>query len=181
MDAFVVAACVGLSMPRPIFRKALAIGLCFGAFHVAMPLTGFLLAWRFADHIAASGPWIAFALFGYIGGKMAFEGLQQKNPSEGMGHASLKPVKLLSMATATSIDALAVGISFAFLRVHIVQAVLLTGCVALTLSIAGVIIGNVFGTKLKSKAELFGGIVLMLMGLKVLLEHLGIFPLQKIT
>jgi len=180
MDAFVVAACLGLSAPRPIFKRALAIGLCFGAFHVAMPLAGYLLAWRFAEPIAAGGPWIAFALFGYIGGKMVFEGLKQKSPPmdamAAPSRASLKPGKLLSMAVATSIDALAVGISFAFLRVHIAPAVLLTGCVALALSMTGVIIGNVFGTRFKSRAELAGGIVLVLMGLKVLLEHLGMLP-----
>ena len=175
MDAFVAAACVGLSAPKPILKRALTTGLCFGAFHIGMPLAGYLLAWRFADAIAAGGPWIAFALFGIIGGKIIFESLKQKNrPAAGTGQASLKPVKLLSMAAATSIDALAVGISYAFLKVHIVPAVLLTGCVALALSTAGVIIGNVFGARFKSRAELAGGVVLLLMGLKVLLERLGI-------
>ena len=176
MDASVAAACLGLSMTKPIFKKALAIGLCFGAFHAAMPLIGYLLAWRFADRIAAGGPWAAFFLFVYIGGKMILNGLKQKNrPMEGPAfpaQASLLPGKMLPVATATSIDALAVGISFAFLRVNIVPAVLLTGCVALVLSMAGVKIGNLFGTRFKSRAELAGGIVLALMGLKILLVQL---------
>lgn len=176
MDAFVAAACAGLSLPKPVFKKALAIGLCFGVFHAAMPLAGYLLAWRFAGHVAAGGPWIAFFLFGHIGGKMIYESTKQKNrPLEGAVSpvkASLRPGKMLSMATATSIDALAVGISFAFLKVNIVPAVLLIGGVALILSVAGVIIGSVFGTRYKFKAEFAGGIILMLMGLKILLEHL---------
>jgi len=175
MDAFAVAICAGLTMTKPLGKKALIVGLYFGGFQAAMPLVGYLVAVQFADHIVAYDHWIAFALLCFLGGKMIAGSLRKesaKRPEE--KEASLRPARMLPLALATSIDALAVGMSFAFLRVHIVPAVSFIGMITLALSMAGVKIGSVFGAKLKSKAEFAGGAILVLIGLKILLEHLGV-------
>lgn len=196
MDAFAVAACFGLTMPKSTIEKALIVGLYFGFFQAGMPLAGYLLATQFADKITAFDHWIAFVLLCFIGGKMIVESFKKEGcadrecPAEictdrgcpsgerpEKEEVSLKPGKMLPLALATSIDALAVGVSFAFLNVNIVPAILSIGIITLTLSVLGVKIGNMFGVKFKSKAEFAGGIILVLMGWKILLEHMGIISL----
>lgn len=193
MDAFAVAVCSGLTMPKATIKKSLIVGLYFGFFQAIMPLIGYVLATQFANKIITFDHWIALALLCFIGGKMLVgsfkkEGCADKEcPAEtctdrecpggerpNAKEASLKPAEMLPLALATSIDALAVGVSFAFLRVNIAPAILSVGIITLTLSMLGVKIGNIFGVKFKSKAELVGGIILVLMGLKILLEHMEI-------
>lgn len=160
----------------------------FGIFQAAMPLIGYLLGTQFAEKIIAFDHWIAFILLCIIGGKMVAESFTKEGCADRECPAgkcsdrecpekkevSLKPAEMLPLALATSIDALAVGVSFAFLDVDIVPAVSSIGIITLTLSMLGVKIGNIFGVKLKSKAELAGGIILILIGLKILLEHMGV-------
>lgn len=181
MDAFAVAVCSGLTMPKVTVKKALIIGLYFGIFQAAMPLIGYLLGTRFADKIVAFDHWIVFVLLAFIGGKLIFESFKKEKckQQEQSGNAtnkeqSLRPAKMLPLAFATSIDALAVGVSFAFLKVDITAACLSIGIITLLLSMLGVKIGNIFGEKFKSKAELAGGIILVLIGTKILLEHMGV-------
>ncbi len=171
MDALAVAICKGLSIRRLMLRHALIVGLWFGVFQALMPTTGWLLGSAFTDLIAAVDHWIAFALLGIIGGNMIREALS-KNEEE--CNPSLSFGSMLLLAVATSIDALAVGVTFAFLRVNILAAVSLIGLCTFAISAVGVKVGNVFGVRFKSKAELFGGAVLILIGLKILLEHLGV-------
>ena len=172
MDAFAVAICAGLTMPKATVRKALIVGVYFGLFQALMPVIGFFVATLFADKIIAYDHWVAFALLCFLGTKMALGSLK-KEESQSNNETSLAPAKMLPLALATSIDALAVGVSFAFLRVNIAPAAAFIGITTLLLSMLGVKIGNVFGTKFKSKAELAGGIILILIGLKILLEHLN--------
>ncbi|MDR3209907.1 MAG: manganese efflux pump MntP family protein [Oscillospiraceae bacterium] len=173
MDAFAVAVCSGLSMERASLRKALTVGLYFGAFQAGMPLLGYLVGSRFADKITALDHWLAFALLAFIGGKMVW-GSFAKQPPAAREEASLKFKRMLPLALATSVDALAVGVSFSFLNVQIAPAASLIGVTAFGLSAAGVKIGNAFGARLKTKAELVGGLLLVFMGLKLLLEHTGV-------
>lgn len=171
MDAFAVAVCKGLSIRELKLRHAVIVGLWFGVFQALMPAAGYLLGATFADRIAAIDHWIAFALLALIGGNM----IREARPGEEEGaDPSLAPMTMLLLAVATSIDALAVGITFAFLRVDVLPAVTLIGVCTFLLSAVGVKVGNVFGARYKSKAELAGGVVLILIGLKILLEHLGI-------
>jgi manganese efflux pump family protein len=193
MDAFAVAICSGLTMPKATMKKALIIGLYFGSFQAVMPLIGYMLATQFADKIIAYDHWIAFALLCIIGGNMIVQSFKKEGCPDRIcptgvckdrecpggerpvsKEASLKPAQMLPLALATSIDALAIGVSFAFLDVNIFSAISSIGIITLTLSIVGVRIGNLFGVKFKSKAELAGGIILVLMGVKILLEHMGI-------
>lgn len=173
MDAFAVSVCKGLSIRALMPRHAVIVGAWFGAFQALMPLAGWLLGAAFADMIAAVDHWIAFVLLAFIGGNMIREALGH---GEEDCDPSLAPLAMLVLAVATSIDALAVGITFAFLRVDIVPAVALIGVCTFVISAAGVKVGNVFGTRYKSKAELFGGAVLVLIGLRLLLEHLELLP-----
>ena len=173
MDAFAVSVCKGLSIRALMPRHAVIVGAWFGAFQALMPLAGWLLGAAFADMIAAVDHWIAFVLLAFIGGNMIREALGH---GEEDCDPSLAPLAMLVLAVATSIDALAVGVTFAFLRVDIVPAVALIGTCTFFISAAGVKVGNVFGARYKSKAELFGGGVLVLIGLKILLEHLGLLP-----
>ncbi len=173
-DAFSVAVCKGLNMRKLNLKHAYIIALFFGGFQAIMPLIGYLLGTNFADYIEAFDHWIAFVLLGFIGGKMAIEAIRDKDEDEEEKTDVLKIGELTVMAIATSIDALAVGITFAFLKVNILLSVLLIGVTTFALSLAGVLIGNKFGAKYKSKAELAGGIILVLIGVKILLEHLGI-------
>jgi len=175
MDAFAVAICAGLAMPRVIIKQALVIGLYFGVFQAVMPLIGYLAATTFAGRIIEYGPWIAFVLLCFLGGKTIIGSFKKSDDSS--YEPSIKPSIMFPLAIATSIDALAVGVSFAFLSVSIVSAVLFIGITTFTISVVGVKIGNLFGTKYKSKAELAGGIVLILIGIKILLEHLEILVL----
>lgn len=172
MDALAVAICKGLSLPRLKLRHALIVGAWFGAFQALMPAIGYLLGSAFADMITAIDHWIAFILLAFIGGNM----IRESRGDEEECDPSLSVLSMFLLAVATSIDALAVGITFAFLRVDIVPAVTLIGLCTFTISAVGVKVGNVFGSRYKSKAELFGGIVLILIGLKILLEHLGVLP-----
>jgi len=175
MDAFAVAVCRGLNMRKINYKHAGIIALFFGGFQALMPLIGWLLGSQFAEYIEAFDHWIAFILLAIIGGKMIWEVIKgEEDGCETCGEDKLDLKQLLVMAIATSIDALAVGITFAFLRVSILPAVSLIGVTTFVLSFIGVAIGNRFGSKYKSKAELAGGIVLILIGLKILLEHLGV-------
>lgn len=177
MDAFAVAVCKGLSVQKLRNSHMLITGLWFGGFQGLMPLLGYILGSAFEKFITPIDHWVAFVLLGIIGINMIKESLE-KDEKDGSDEASENPfaVKtMLVMAVATSIDALAVGITFALLpEVNITAAVLLIGVITFALSCVGIKIGNVFGAKFKSKAELCGGVILILMGAKILLEHLGI-------
>ena len=173
MDALAVAICKGLSIRELKLRHTLIVGAWFGAFQALMPAIGYLLGAAFADMITAVDHWIAFVLLAFIGGNMIREAVSQGE--EGCD-PSLSFLSMLMLAVATSIDALAVGITFAFLRVDVIPAVCLIGACTFLISAAGVKIGNAFGARYQSKAELFGGVVLILIGLKILLEHLELLP-----
>lgn len=174
MDAFAVSVCKGLAMKKCTWTKAGIVGLYFGIFQAGMPLLGYALGVQFSHVITSIDHWIAFVLLGIIGLNMIKESREDGEECE-MEEDSLKVKEMLVLAVATSIDALAVGITFAFLQVDIIPAVAFIGVTTFLLSVGGVKIGNVFGAKYKSKAELAGGLILILMGIKILLEHLGIF------
>lgn len=172
MDAFAVSVCKGLSVKKAGVKHVLTVGVYFGGFQALMPMLGFLLGYKFESFITNIDHWIAFVLLAIIGGNMIREALGKNEDDKENDDFSFKA--MLPLAVATSIDALAVGISFAFLGVDIVTAALLIGATTFVLSGAGIFVGNIFGSKYKSKAELAGGIVLILIGAKILLEHLGI-------
>ncbi len=169
MDAFAVSVCKGLSMQTLNRRHAVIIGLYFGGFQALMPLAGYLLGVRFQNAITAYDHWIAFILLAVIGGNMIKEAL---NPEEENCDDSVAFRDMLVLAVATSIDALAVGVTFAFLGVHILPAVSFIGSVTFVLSVVGVKVGHVFGVRYKSKAEIAGGVILIGIGVKILVEHL---------
>jgi putative Mn2+ efflux pump MntP len=171
MDAFAVAICLGLGMERYALKKSVVVGLYFGAFQFLMPVIGYYLGMLFADRITAFDHWAAFALLLFLGGKMIFESFKKDEDSD-ENDMPLRPTHMLPFALATSIDALAVGVSFAFLQVSILPAASLIGVTTFTISAVGVKAGKVFGDKFKSKAELVGGAILVLIGLKILIEHL---------
>ena len=168
MDAFAVSLCKGLSVGRPTPGQCLTCGAWFGGFQALMPLIGFLLGMRFQGFISSVDHWVAFVLLGLIGANMVREAL---GGDEEHVDSSFGPRAMLPLAVATSIDALAVGVTFAFLRVEIAPAVALIGVTTLVLSALGVKVGSVFGDRFQSKAELAGGVILILMGTKILLEH----------
>lgn len=170
MDAFAVSVCKGLAMPKCTFKKAAIVGLWFGGFQALMPAIGYILGAQFQEAIASIDHWIAFVLLALIGGNMIHEALDN---DEEEADASLNVKTMFLLAVATSIDALAIGITFAFLKVSIIPAVCFIGIVTFIISFAGVKIGNVFGARYKNKAEIVGGVILILLGLKILLEHLG--------
>ena len=171
MDAFAVSICKGLSVRELKPKHALTVGVYFGGFQMLMPLIGFALGVRFQSFITSIDHWIAFVLLGLIGANMIRESREQdeENLSDSFSFGTMLP-----LAVATSIDALAVGVTFAFLQVSILPAVCFIGATTFILSCIGIRIGHVFGLKYKSRAELFGGAVLILMGIKILLEHLGV-------
>lgn len=171
MDAFAVSICKGLAMREKVLKKGIIVGLWFGGFQVLMPTIGFFLGTQFKDQITSIDHWIAFVLLGLIGINMVKEALSN---DEEQADDSIAVKEMFMLAVATSIDALAVGITFAFLNVHIVSAASMIGVCTFLISFAGVKIGNIFGTKYKSKAELAGGIILILLGFKILFEHLHI-------
>ena len=175
MDAFAVAVGRGICMPKFRAKDAGVLALFFGGFQAMMPLLGWALGRRFEASITAVDHWIAFALLAFIGGKMIVEALRTKKEAEGDADSALRLRELLLLSVATSIDALAVGITFAFLSVSIGPAVTVIGIVTFSLSFAGVALGQVLGSALCRKAEIAGGIVLLGIGVKILLEHLGIF------
>lgn len=176
MDAFAVSLCKGLGMRKLVWGHALIIALFFGAFQAIMPLIGWLLGTQFERYITPVDHWVAFVLLGYIGGKMIWDALHDKESAgEGCDTAQKLDMKeLVTLAVATSIDALAVGITFAFLQMAILPAVCLIGVITFALSFAGVAIGHRFGARFKKKAEIAGGVALIAIGLKILLEHLGV-------
>ena len=171
MDAFAVSICKGLAMREKVLKKGIIVGLWFGGFQALMPTIGFFLGTQFKDQITSIDHWIAFVLLGLIGINMAKEALSN---DEEQADDSIAVKEMFMLAVATSIDALAVGITFAFLNVHIVSAASMIGVCTFLISFVGVKIGNIFGTKYKSKAELAGGIILILLGFKILFEHLHI-------
>ena len=171
MDAFAVSICKGLAMREKVLKKGIIVGLWFGGFQALMPTIGFFLGTQFIDQITSIDHWIAFVLLGLIGINMVKEALSN---DEEQADDSIAVKEMFMFAVATSIDALAVGITFAFLNVHIVSAASMIGVCTFLISFAGVKIGNIFGTKYKSKAELAGGIILILLGFKILFEHLHI-------
>ncbi len=171
MDAFAVSVCKGLSVRKAEVKHSLCVGAYFGGFQALMPLIGYLLGTQFESFIVSIDHWIAFVLLGFIGGNMIREALSKE---EEKLDDSFSFKTMVTLAIATSIDALAMGVTFAFLRVNILWAVLFIGIITFVLSAIGLKVGNVFGAKYKCKAELLGGVVLILMGCKILLEHLGI-------
>lgn len=172
MDAFAVSVCKGLALKKVSLRHMCIVGAWFGGFQALMPSLGYLLGSRFEQYITAIDHWIAFVLLVLIGANMIREALSKEEAEE--ANASLAFKTMLLMAVATSIDALAVGITFAFLSVHIVPAALTIGATTFLLSAAGVKVGSVFGLRYKKRAEIAGGVILCLLGIKILLEHLGV-------
>ena len=171
MDAFAVAICKGISMKKMDWKKATIIGLYFGGFQALMPLLGYVLGKGFENFVISVDHWIAFTLLGIIGFNMAREAF--RNDEEKIDD-SVCFKSMIILAIATSIDALAIGITFAFLKVNILIAVLMIGIITFVLSVFGTKIGNKFGDRFGSKAEIIGGIILIFIGTKILLEHLGI-------
>ena len=175
MDAFAVSVCKGLAMPRATFKGQMTCGVWFGGFQALMPTIGFFLGAMFADAIVAFDHWIAFGLLAIIGANMLKEALENDCDCCEGHDADMSVKTMFVMAVATSIDALAVGISLAMAgNVNIWMAAALIGITTCVLSALGVKIGNIFGSRFEKKAEAAGGIILILLGLKILLEHLGI-------
>ena len=172
MDAFAVSVCKGLSLGKINIKHMCIAGAWFGVFQALMPLIGYLLGTRFVSLVDAYDHWIAFALLLVIGLNMIREGIKGEEESV---DASMGVKTMFLMAVATSIDALAVGVTFAFLEVQIIQAIIFIGCTTFILSAIGVKVGSMFGYKYKSKAEICGGIILVILGTKILLEGLGVF------
>ncbi|MDF2872109.1 MAG: hypothetical protein K0R05_3684 [Anaerocolumna sp.] len=177
MDAFAVAVCKGLSIKKITAKHPIIVGLYFGIFQAGMPMIGYFLGKQFSNKINAIDHWVAFILLGIIGINM-MKGSLKEEEEEGCdcneSDNTLAVKGMLILAVATSIDALAVGITFAFLKVNIFVATSFIGVITFLIAVAGVIIGNIFGGKLRSKAEMAGGAILVCLGVKILLEHLGI-------
>lgn len=171
MDAFAVSVCKGMSLKSGRWKVMAVSGLYFGIFQALMPLIGFLLGSTFSKYISKYDHWIAFVLLAFIGGKMIKESFDDNSDKE---DGSIRFFPMLILAVATSIDALAVGVSFAFLSVNIWSAIAIIGCTTFVLSALGVRLGGILGKKFKNKAEFVGGSILVLLGLKILFEHLGI-------
>lgn len=171
MDAFAVSICKGLSMKSMNWKRAIIIGLYFGIFQALMPVIGYLLGSSFSSLITNIDHWLVFALLLYIGGDMIKESFSKK---ESTNNDNVDFKSMFILAVATSIDALAVGITFAFLKVNLIMAFSLIGVITFVLCVIGVKVGNRFGCKYESKAEFAGGLILILIGVKILLEHLNI-------
>ena len=172
MDAFAVAVCKGLALKRADGKSMALVGLWFGGFQALMPVLGYLVGVQFKDAITAVDHWIALCLLAIIGGNMIREAASGGEEAE---DASLSAKTMALLALATSIDALAVGVGFAFLSVNITAAAGFIGAVTFLLSAVGMKVGSVFGGRYKARAELAGGVILILLGTKILLEHLGVF------
>lgn len=172
MDAFAVAICKGLSLKKNSIKNALIVAAYFGIFQAVMPLIGYLLGIQFQESISSIDHWIAFVLLGLIGLNMIKEANEPEECETSDNSLSFKTMVIL--AIATSIDALAVGVTFAFLQVDILPSITLIGTITFVFSFIGVRIGNTFGMKFKFKAEIFGGIVLILMAFNILFDHIGI-------
>ena len=171
MDAFAVAICKGLAMRKMSWKKGLIVGSYFGFFQALMPCIGYLLGVGFQDKVTGVDHWIAFILLSVIGLNMIKEAMSKE---EDCKNDRVNFKEMVVLAIATSIDALAIGITMAFLDVNILTAVLAIGIITFAISVLGVKIGNIFGDKYEKKAEVVGGVILILMGTKILLEHLGI-------
>lgn len=169
MDAFAVSICKGLSMKKLKWKNAVIVGAYFGLFQAIMPLSGYLLGTTFSDLVISIDHWIAFVLLAVIGGKMLKEAYSNNEEDE---NDSFDFKTMLVLAIATSIDALAIGITFAFFEINIIKAISIIGFLTFTISAIGVIIGNKFGHKFQGKAEIVGGAILILIGFKILVEHL---------
>ena len=176
MDAFAAAICQGLFMTRIKWGHALTVGLYFGGFQALMPFIGWMLGSQFADRIQQYDHWIAFILLVLIGGNMIREALSgdEEDAAQAETDLRLDHKKLFLMAIATSIDALAIGVTFAFLETAILPAIGIIGCTTFCISVAGVAVGCWFGARYEKRAEITGGAILVLLGIKILLEHLGI-------
>lgn len=172
MDAFSVSVCKGLSMRKLSVKGGLITALFFGVFQAVMPLIGYFLGSRFAEYITSVSHWVAFILLGIIGGKMIYEAFHEDDSSN--GEYRLDIGELFLLAIATSIDALAVGIVFAAEEVNLIFSVSMIGVITFGISFAGVIVGNRFGSRYEAKAEAAGGIILIIIGIKLLLEGLGV-------
>ena len=172
MDAFAVSVCKGLNMKKVDYKYTFIIAAFFGGFQALMPFLGWLLGQQFEQYITSVDHWIAFGLLAFIGGNMIFESRRSEEVECEEIKVDLK--EILMLAIATSIDALAVGITFAFLKTNIIEAISIIGIITMVLAIIGVLIGNRFGVKYKNKAEFVGGVILILIGTKILLEHLRI-------
>lgn len=178
MDAFAVSICKGLSTRKVDKKYMLVLAAFFGGFQALMPTLGWFLGSQFQTYITAIDHWIAFILLTLIGGKMILDVIKEKGENEEVcpdDSVRIDLKEFFLLAVATSIDALAVGITFAFLQVKLASSVTIIGCITFCFTIAGVLIGNVFGTKFKDKATILGGVILIAIGVKILLEHLGIF------
>lgn len=176
MDAFAAAVCKGLSMRKIHYGRAAVIGGFFGGFQAAMPLIGWFLGKQFQSYITNFDHWVAFLLLAFIGIKMIVEAVRSGPDVPAVQEDRLQIRELVILALATSIDALAVGITFAFLQINIWAAISIIGITTFILSFFGVMVGNRFGVRYKQKAEIAGGVILVLIGLKILLEHLGLLP-----
>ena len=170
MDAFAVSVCKGLAMPKITVKKAAVVGIWFGGFQALMPALGYLLGSQFKNSITAIDHWIAFILLALIGANMIKEALSSDDDE--CQDDSLRLGDLIMLSIATSIDALAVGITFAFFNVSLLLSVSMIGIITFIICVIGVKVGNVFGEKYKSKAELAGGLILIVMGAKILIDHL---------
>lgn len=178
MDAFAVSICKGLGMKKVNLKVAFALALFFGGFQALMPLIGWALGSQFLWLISPIDHWIAFVLLAVIGGKMLWEALHdEEGEDDGKPADKIDLGEFFILAVATSIDALAVGISFAALAVDIVPSILIIGIVTFCFTVGGVFVGNFFGSRYEKPASIVGGVVLILIGLKILLEHLGILVL----
>ncbi len=175
MDAFAVSIRKGLGMSRLNMRQAAVIALFFGGFQALMPFIGWAAGSQLADLITPIDHWIAFVLLAFVGGKMLWDAFHEEDDEQAEAtEAALDVKELLMLAIATSIDALAVGITFAFLQVDIAPSVAIIGCTTFVISFAGVAVGHFFGARFEKPSTIAGGVVLILIGLKILLEHLGI-------
>ena len=176
MDAFAVSICKGLAMRKVNKKQAFVIGLFFGGFQALMPFIGWALGSQFESYITSIDHWIAFVLLVVIGGNMVKEAVSEKGGEDEVEQMDppLDIKEMFILAIATSIDALAVGITFAFLNYPIVEAITIIGITTFVISIIGVYVGNFFDSKYKKRAEIVGGVILILLGVKILLEHLGI-------
>lgn len=173
MDAFAVSVCKGISIKKMDYKKSIIIGLYFGAFQALMPVIGYFLGETFSEFISNIDHWIAFILLTIIGGKMIKDAISKEKENENYND-DISFKTMIVLAIATSIDALAVGITFAFFKVNVLLSVTLIGIITFILSVIGTKIGNRFGNKYEKNAELIGGTILILIGLKILCEHLGI-------
>lgn len=175
MDAFAVAVCKGLSMKKINYRHSFVIALFFGGFQALMPFIGYYLGKTFEKYITSIDHWIAFILLAYIGGKMVYEAIRGEEEEETVCAEALDVKELFMLAVATSIDALAIGITFSFFKdTNIINNITVIGITTFIISFGGIFIGNKFGTRYKTRAEIAGGIILVLLGIKILLEGLGV-------